>query len=160
MVINNNIEKLMLKIDKNNEEKIQKYINYNNCLLEEYNDKDQTENLQNKINETNQFLSKYNTSVGYQDTLTKFNYKYNENKVYYAASTIKMLDALYIYEKASNGELDLNETMTYSSKYLRGASIKMGKKSYGDKVKLRDLVNYAVIYSDNIAHAMLLDYIG
>ena len=158
--INNNINKLIAKIEHNNEEKAQKYMSYNKCLLEEYNDNDLTEELQSKINETNEFLNKYNTSVGYEDSNTKFTYKYNENKVYYAASTIKMLDALYLYEKASKGEVNLDETITYQSKYLRGASIKMGKKSYGDKVKIRDLVSYAVIYSDNIAHAMLLDYIG
>lgn len=158
--INNNINKLIAKIEHNNEEKVQKYMKYNNCLLAEYNDDDNTDELQNKINETNEFLSKYSASVGYQDVATKFTYKYNENKVYYAASTIKMLDALYLYEKAAEGKVNLDEKMTYTSKYLRGASLKMGKKSYGDKVKLRDLVSYAVIYSDNIAHAMLLDYIG
>ena len=71
-----------------------------------------------------------------------------------------MLDAIYIYEKAFNKELDLDEEMTYSAKYKWGASTIIGKKKYGDKIKLRDLVKYAIIYSDNSAHIMLLDYIG
>ena len=140
--------------------KNEKLKEYNNCVSKEYTDEDLTDTLSAKISETNDFMKRYAVSVGYEDTTTKFSYKYNENRKYYAASTIKMLDALYIYKKAADGEIDLDEKMTYTSKHLRGASLKMSSKKYGDKVKLRDLVSYAVIYSDNIAHAMLLDYIG
>ena len=138
----------------------EKFDKYNNCMAEEYSDNDLTEELKNKISETNQFFSKYSISVGYEEPTSKFTYKYNENTKYYAASTIKMLDALHIYDKASQGELKLTDTVTYQAKHAAGASVKMGGKKYGDKIKLKDLVSYAVIYSDNIAHLMLLDYIG
>ena len=140
--------------------KKEKLNEYNKCLSKEYSDDDLTDKLKEKTDELDAFFQKYSVSIGYEDTVTKFSYKYSENKKYYAASTIKMLDALYLYKKAAAGEVNLDETMTYTSKYLRGASLKMGSKSYGTKVKLKDLVSYAVIYSDNIAHAMLLDYIG
>lgn len=141
----------------NKNEKLKKY---DECISKEYTDDDLTQTLKDKIEETNTFFSKYSTSIGYIDTVTNFSYKYNENKKYYAASTIKMLDALYLYEQAAEGKVNLDDKMTYTSKYLRGASLKMGNKAYGANIKLRDLVSYAVIYSDNIAHAMLLDYIG
>ncbi len=156
----NIMKKMISNVNNYLTNKNEKLKEYEACLSEEYSEKDLTDNLKNKIDETNSFFSKYSVSIGYEEPVSKFTYKYNENNKYYAASTIKMLDALYIYEKASKGEINLDETMTYQAKYLAGASLKMGKKSYGDKVKLRDLVNYAVIYSDNIAHIMLLDYIG
>ena len=151
-IINTTNEFINGKKDKINE--------YNNCLNQEYSDSDLTDNLKNKINETNEFLKNYSASVGYEEPNSKFVYKYNENKKYYAASSIKLLDALYIYDKASKGELKLTDTVTYQPKHLLGASVKMQNKKYGDKVKVKDLVNYAVIYSDNTAHLMLLDYIG
>ena len=160
MITNTNINNIMDKVNSNNEAKVKKYEEYNNCLNEKYNESDNTENFVKKIQETDEFLSKYRVSIGYENPDTGFVYKYNEGKKYYAASTIKMLDALYIYENASNGNLELTDTVTYQRKHLLGASVKMGKKKFGDKVKLKDLVNYAVIYSDNIAHLMLLDYIG
>ena len=160
IVSSNSINNIMEKVNNNNEAKVKKYEEYNNCLNEEYNELDNTDNLNKKIEETNDFLSKYRVSIGYENPDTKFVYKYNEGRKYYAASTIKMLDALYIYKNASEGNLKLSDTVTYQRKHLLGASVKMGKKKFGDAVKLKDLVNYAVIYSDNIAHLMLLDYIG
>ena len=156
----NFVDKVVNIVDKYFDDKKEKYEKYDKCLSQEYNEDDLTDNLKDKIEETNAFLRKYSASVGYIEPVSKFTYKYNENRKYYAASTIKMLDALYIYDKASKGEIDLDKTVTYQSKHLRGASLKMGSKKYGDKIKLKDLVSYAVIYSDNIAHAMLLDYIG
>ena len=153
----NNVAKGITDIFDNKKAKVEEY---NKCLSEEYSDKDLTETLSNKINETTTFLNKYSASVGYIEPNSKFTYKYNENKKYYAASTIKMLDALYIYENAANGKLKLTDSVTYQPKHLLGASAKMKSKKYGDKVKVKDLVNYAVIYSDNTAHLMLLDYIG
>lgn len=102
----------------------------------------------------------YNISVGYYNLKTGYTYTYNPNVVYYGASLIKTLDALYIYNGASNGSINLDNTMTYESKYVHGYSAEMAKKSIGTKVKLRDLVKYAITVSDNSAHAMLVDYIG
>ena len=157
---NSVVNKMVASIDKYLESRNKKLEEYNKCLDFKYTDEDLTDELKKVINETDSFFSKYSASIGYVEPVTNFSYKYNENRKYYAASTIKMLDALYLYENAAEGKVDLDEKMTYTSKYLRGASLKMGSKKYGDKVKLRDLVSYAVIYSDNIAHAMLLDYIG
>ena len=111
--------------------KKEKLNEYNKCLSKEYSEDDLTDKLKEKIDELDAFFQKYSVSIGYEDTVTKFSYNYSENKKYYAASTIKMLDALYLYKKAADGEVNLDETMTYTSKYLRGASLKMGSKSYG-----------------------------
>ena len=146
--------------EKTRQEEAKKEEEYQACLKEDYNKENDSEALKDKLNETISLLNKYNVSVYYKDAKSNFSLEYNVNKEYYAASTIKMLDAIYIYEKASIGEIDLDEEMTYSTKYKWGASTIIGKMKYGDKIKLRDLVKYAIIYSDNSAHIMLLDYIG
>ena len=133
---------------------------YQSCLNEEYNDNDDSDVLIKKVKEVSSYLNKYRVSVKYQDVKTNFEYNYNSKGVYYAASTIKMLDAIYIYEKAQEGQINLDEEMEYTSKFKWGASTIIGKMKYGTKIKLRDLVKYAIIYSDNSAHVMLINYIG
>lgn len=134
---------------------------YNKCLNEKYVGEELTGDILLAVEELNNYISKrYEASVMYEDLTLGFNYSYNTDIVYYAASTIKSLDALYIYTKAAAGELDLNETLVYSKKYKWSSSREMSKKKYGEKVSLRDLVKYAITVSDNSAHQMLIDYIG
>lgn len=83
-----------------------------------------------KINELNNYLSMYKVSVGYINLNTNFTYLYQENKVYFGASLIKTLDAMYIYE---NNMLD---------------------NSIKEKIRL------AISKSNNSAHSYLIDYIG
>ncbi len=134
---------------------------YNSCLNREYSEETLSEDVKNKMNELTSYLSEtYEVSVKYEDLSSGFVYTYNSDKVYYAASTIKSLDALYIYTKAAQGEISLDETMEYTAKYKWSSSKEMSKLAYGTKVTLRDLVKYAVVVSDNSAHQMLVSYIG
>ena len=134
---------------------------YDDCLVRPLDENDTSEEISAYVTDLNKYISKnYEMSVMYEDLTYGFTYSYNESKSYYAASTIKSLGAIYIYEKAYKGEIDLDDTMVYSSKYYRGASKGMKKHKYGDKVKLRDLVKYSVIYSDNTAHNMIVNYVG
>lgn len=134
---------------------------YQDCLIEPLSEEERTEEIILAEQELNNYIANnYKASVIYEDLTYGYKYAYNESKIYYAASTIKALDALYIYTKAADGEIDLNETMKYSSKYRTGASKEMDKHKYGDMIPLRDLVKYAVVVSDNTAHEMLVNYIG
>lgn len=134
---------------------------YNSCLNREYSEETLSEDVKSKMNELTSYLSEtYEVSVKYEDLSSGFVYTYNLDKVYYAASTIKSLDALYIYTKAAQGEISLDETMEYTAKYKWSSSKEMSKLEYGTKVTLRDLVKYAVVVSDNSAHQMLVSYIG
>lgn len=134
---------------------------YQECLSSPYSDLDNTDVINNKINEINNYISnKYNASISYKDLTNGFIYNYNADKVYYAASTVKALDGLYIYMKAANGELDLNDKVIYSSRHKRGYSAGLINYKFGEGVTLRDLVKYAITVSDNAAHEMLIEYIG
>ncbi|MCM3567383.1 serine hydrolase [Neobacillus mesonae] len=77
-----------------------------------------------------------------------------------AASTIKLPLAIYIMEQASKGKINLNKKLKYKSYHYYGGSGIIQHKKVGTYFTIRDLVKYAMIYSDNIAFIMLKEYIG
>ena len=134
---------------------------YDECLVRALDENDTSEEIESYVTDLNKYIrNKYEMSVMYEDLTYGFKYSYNDSKSYYAASTIKSLGAIYVYEMAYKGEIDLDDTMKYTSKYYRGASKGMKKHKYGENIKLRDLVKYSVIYSDNTAHNMIVNYVG
>lgn len=152
----------IIKNGLSEEEKLQKEQKYAACLLKPY-EKEEEEYLASMKQELNNTIikNKYNVSIYYEDLQTGFSYSYQPTKVYYGCSLIKLVDALYLINKAIAGEIDLDaETVTYTQQYVRAFSSYMEKKNIGDRVSLRDLIRYAISASDNSAHLMLLDYIG
>lgn len=81
--------------------------------------------LENYIKEKN-----YNVSLGYVNLNTGYSYYYRAGTVYYGASLVKTVDALYIYEHGN----------------------------YSDDIKYK--VSKAISVSDNDAHRDLVNYIG
>lgn len=102
------------------------------------------------------YLEKYKVSVAYLDLNNNYKYSYNEEEVYYAASTVKTLSAIYLYDN----NVDLNTSLIYEPKYQKGDSLIMEHYPLYSKVSLKDLIKYSIIVSDNTAYAMLVDYIG
>ena len=142
------------------EEERKKQEEYNACLNEQYNSDDDNEVIEEKKNELTSLIKKYNPGLYYLDPEIGYSYKYNEEVSFYAASTIKMLDAIYLYNKAVDSDLDLDEEVKYSRNNYMGASKEMKNYRFGDYVSLRNLIKYAITVSDNTAHNMLVDYIG
>lgn len=84
---------------------------------------------------------------------------YNVREDFRCASTYKALVSLYIYKKAEAGELSLDEKLTYTrSDYYSGSGI-IKSYSVGTRFTLRQLADYSIRYSDNIAFVMLQRYI-
>lgn len=134
---------------------------YNDCINRKATDADYTLDILNAQKELTDYIKKnYSASVSYEDLTYGYTFNYNENTVYYAASTIKALGALYIYTNAAEGKINLDETITYSSRFKVSYSSGVSKHKLGSKIKIRDLVKYSIIYSDNSAHQMLISYIG
>lgn len=147
--------------EKRKREEEQRKQKYNECLSSVYSDMDNTDVLSTAVNNLETYIKeKYNASIVYEDINTGFVYGYNKDQVYYAASTIKSLGALYVYTKAVNDEINLDDTMVYSRKYDYSYSQGLDKAKYGTKVSIRDLVKYSVMYSDNSAHQMIVAYVG
>lgn len=134
---------------------------YNKCLVESYNEEELNGTIKNKISEIDNYIKQnYSASVFYNDVTTGFNYKYDEEAIYYGASLIKLVEAMYIFDKASNGEIDINDTIKYTSNYKSAYSDGMSKRTIDEDVSIKDLISYAIKYSDNTAHFMLSNYIG
>lgn len=153
--------RLLEEKKKQEKEEKRKLSLYEECLGGFYSEIDDTEVIINAKNDlTNYIKDNYYASVSYEDLTYGFSYSYDQDKVYYAASTIKALGALYIYTKAAEGEINLDDTITYAAKYKVSYSAGVSKHKVGSKIKIRDLVKYSVVYSDNSAHQMLIAYIG
>lgn len=136
---------------------------YDSCINKSFSEEDINENITNKIQEIDRFIidHNYKVSVYYEDLTIGFNYKYNADSVYYGCSLIKLVDALYLIDKAIAGEINLDtEYVTYESKHKMAYSSGMKSHNIGEAISLRELITYAISLSDNSAHLMLIDYIG
>lgn len=134
---------------------------YEECLRRPISDVDITDEIKFAEKElTNYISNNYAASIYYEDLSLGFSYSYNVDEIYYAASTIKSLGALYIYTKAAAGELDLDDTVKYTSKFVWGSSKKMKTHKLGEEISLRTLVEYSITVSDNSAYQMIVSFIG
>ena len=142
--------------------KEQRSKDYNTCLIEPYNNLDNTDNINNKINEINKYIqNNYYASIIYEDINTGFTYKYNSEKVYYGASLIKLVAAMYLIDKDSKQEENIDsKTLKYTYQCVADYSTGMKTKKIYDDVTLKELISYAITYSDNSAYCMLINYIG
>lgn len=135
---------------------------YVNCL----NQKLSSDNFSESLNITirtleNLFNSSYNNfAFKYTDIYTGFTVGYNEKQEIFTASTIKAPMAIYLYEQAESGLVNLDEILTYTSRYYNTGSGILKTKSFNTNYTVRELVSYAIIPSDNAAHNMLMDRFG
>ena len=153
------LEKALLVEDtKVKEEELQNL--YDSCLTKPVSENEKTADILTLEEEVTNYLKKYRASVGYKDLDIGFSFFYNEDQIYYAASTTKILSVLYLYSEASKGNIDLDTTVKYLSRDRWSASPIMSKMKIGSLFSLRDLCKYTSTVSDNTAYQMLVRYIG
>lgn len=119
-------------------------------------------NVQNVIDKINDFYNESGNhfAFAYKDLHTGFTVTYNESQQVFTASTIKAPTDLYIYEMASLGKINLDDEMTYTSKYFNPKSGKLKYNEFNTKYTVRELLRLSTVYSDNAAHNMLEDKFG
>lgn len=99
-------------------------------------------------------------TVHYQNLMNDVSYTLHSKKKVPAASTIKLPLALYVMKLAEQGEIDIKEKLTYKSHhYYEGSGI-IQNDQIGTSYSIEDLVEKAMIYSDNIAFIMLKERVG
>lgn len=101
-----------------------------------------------------------NISIYYENLSTGDKYSYNSSKIRPAASTIKLPLALFLYDLASKGKINLDEKLTYRSHHYYGGSGVIQKDRVGTSYTIRDLLKKCIVYSDNIAFIMLRERVG
>lgn len=99
--------------------------------------------------------------VQYNNLSTKEYVSINENRDFDAASTYKVgLNLLYYY-LAFNGSINLSDNLTYFDYFYQdGTGVLAGYCYNGMEIPIQELLDLSIIYSDNIATAMLSDYVG
>lgn len=85
----------------------------------------------------------------------------NEEMAFPAASTFKVPAAMYVLDQIEQGEASLDELLAYSDEdYQEGTGILLGSIEEGDTAPIRELLELAIVYSDNVANNMLLSRFG
>ncbi len=120
-------------------------------------------NVEPLLNDLRNFVFTFSGQYGisFFDLTSGATFGINDIDYYQAASTIKIPLSLLIYDQVAQGLVNLNKRMTYLEEDHEGGTgyiINHGK--VGDEFTLRTLINYAIIYSDNIATNMLLREFG
>ena len=132
------------------------------CIKSPIDTNELPESITSIINEMNAYYKKSDAhyAFAYKDIFTGFTVTYNESGNIFAASTIKAPVNIYLYEKASKDELDLDKELTYTGNYYTDGTGVLKNEKFNSKYTMRTLSQYAIRNSDNIAHNMLMDELG
>ena len=134
---------------------------YKTCMSEEVlKEEDFSDSLLAKRDEIISLYNGVNANFMYTDLESDYSFGEGEDSELYAASVTKLLAVLYAYKLADDGKLDLNKELTYLAKYKIGGSGIIQNDSVGTKYKLSTILEYTIVYSDNIGYSMLLDELG
>ena len=127
------------------------------CLKKPLGENDITDEMKNISKELENTMneSKYNFAFKYKDLNTGFSLSYNSSQPIFAASTIKAPEAIYIYEEAEKGNINLDDTITYTANYYSDGTGILKNRQFNVDYSVRELVSYSIIHSDNAAHLML-----
>ena len=128
-----------------------------------YIEESEDENVKNLINQirSEYGLNSNNFGFFYYNVNKKKYYFYNENKYFTAASTVKVPVAIYYYTKINNGEMSLDDTLTYKSgNFEAGGGDVTNVYKAGSFIPLSVLLEELIVDSDNTANNILISNIG
>ena len=87
-------------------------------------------------------------------------YSYNADSSVFCASLIKLPYAVYVCHEITAGRKTLDDTFTYTSSWYHGGSGVIKNNGYGVKYTIRQLLDYMLRYSDNVAYDALVYLFG
>ena len=99
-------------------------------------------------------------SVYYKSLTEGDTYSYAANTEYYIASVVKAPYALYAYQLADAGALDLSQEYTFQSRHWQGGSKYFQRKDIGKKYTMGQLLEYTIRYSDNNAFKIVREEVS
>ena len=85
---------------------------------------------------------------------------YNENKYYPVASTVKAPFIMTCLKQIEEGEYSLEDTMEYVEKYKVSGDGTIKNEEFGTLHSIKDLIEHAILISDDIGYLMLQDHFG
>jgi len=97
-----------------------------------------------------------NTAVFYKNIETGFTYQWNADRQFFGASLSKASYALYLYQRAELGEIDLNRYLTFTQADRNaGSGIINSRYPVGRQFTTRRLLELNLYESDNVATNIL-----
>jgi len=112
----------------------------------------------NALAALDEFLTRHgdDISVYFENMETGFTYRFNADQVYFSASVPKAMYALYIYQQAERGAVDLNRMLEFTYGDANwGSGIIQRRYQFGDTFTLRELLRLNISESDNVATNIL-----
>ena len=108
-------------------------------------------------------IERYGPSVSiyFENLATGCTFRHNSQRNFFAASTTKAPFALWLYNLADQGMIDLDETLTFRSEHLMmGAGVIRHEYGFGQEIPIRRLIALNIYQSDNVATQMLRHRFG
>ena len=154
-------EKVAESMPQNKSENITQEVTSNGVrAIDNTEEENKVQTLIDSIKQTNN-LNEDNFAFFYRNIDTGANYLFNENKLFTAASTLKVPLSMLYYDKIRNGELTEESTLIYGKDdYEAGSGTTDYTYSVGDSIPISFLMEQAIINSDNTATNILIDGIG
>lgn len=87
-------------------------------------------------------------------------YYYKPATQIFGASLIKLPYAVYACQQLSAGVHSLDDTMTYTEDWFHDGTGIIRKRDFGESYTIRELLDYSLRYSDNVAYDMLVSLFG
>lgn len=146
-----------------NYENVPSYLHkYVDCLNKGLKEEELTGEIVNRIQRLNTIFNNRNNAIGfeYEDLNTGFSLGIRQNTKIFAASTTKAPLAIYTYRLVDEGKLDLNQRYTYTSGYYADGTGIIKNNAFGTTYTLKELLDYSITYSDNVAYLMLSDIVN
>lgn len=113
------------------------------------------------LNEIYELINKYGARTSFyvvsmEDNMT---FGYNPDMTFETASTVKAPFALYAFKKIDEGEVSLDEKISYESRfYIEGAGL-VSDNPIGAEYTIEELLFYTIHYSDNTSYSMVHNYL-
>ena len=106
-------------------------------------------------------LNENNFGFYYYNVNQKTEYKYNKNKYFQGASTIKVPVSMLYYDRINEGKMTKESTLKYKEGcYEPGAGTTASRYKVGSSVPLGFLIEQAIINSDNTAVNIMIKNLG
>ena len=101
---------------------------------------------------------KENNEIGivYKNFSTGYRFSEDDERYFSAASTIKVVYAMKIYDRINAGELSKDADIAYDPKYLEEGGGEITNQEKKDSYKLDYVIQNMIQYSDNTATKMLI----
>ena len=101
---------------------------------------------------------KANNEIGivYKNFSTGYRFSEDDERYFAAASTIKVVYAMKIYDRINAGEIRKDDDIKYDPKYLEEGAGEITNQEKKDSYKLDYVIQNMIQYSDNTATKMLI----